>query len=91
MTILYKYTNLDGAFAMIENNSIGFTCAENLNDPFELRGASYRKKGVDLNGTNGAVYNFSRKLGILSLTRNHLNPIMWSLYANQHRGAVVLQ
>lgn len=89
MTTLYKYTTLEGAFAIIENNSIGFSCAENLNDPFELRGASYRKMDVDLEGTNGVINNFSRKFGILSLTRTHLNPIMWSLYANQHRGAVI--
>ena len=93
MTTLYKYTTLEGALAIIKNNSIGFSCAENLNDPFELKGASYLlvDSTLDgtLDGTSGAFNKLSRKFGILSLTRTHLNPIMWSLYSNQHRGVVI--
>lgn len=89
MTTLYKYTTLESALAIIENNSIGFSCAENLNDPFELKGASYLLGGSKSDGSSGAFNNLSRKFGILSLTRTHLNPIMWSLYSNQHRGVVV--
>lgn len=33
----------------------------------------------------------SRNYGILSLTRNPLNPLMWSHYGDDHRGVVMPQ
>jgi hypothetical protein len=87
MPLLYKYTTIESALKMLKTSSIGFSCAENLNDPFELGGASYNLSGVD--GTYGVKNNLSSKFGILSLTRSPLNSIMWSHYSNEHRGTVI--
>lgn len=89
--ILYKYMSLMSAVSVIKNSSIGFSCLEDLNDPFEC--ASLRFSPSDqLNGNvqhNAFRNRLSGKYGVLSLTRNPLNTLMWAHYGDNHRGVVI--
>lgn len=88
MNILYKYTSVQGAISILESNSIGFSLAKDLNDPFEICGASVDTRAETRSNTEAKCL-LSEYAGILSLTRNHLNPIMWSMYAESHKGVVI--
>lgn len=88
--ILYKYVSLNTAMRIVKNNSIAFTCAEDLNDPFEATAFGFVDGDVSANTAIKAYKNnISRNYAILSLTRQPLNSLMWSHYAESHQGAVV--
>lgn len=94
--ILYKYLSVQALKSILNTNRIGFSQARYFNDPFdtplmhqepkagtfdediftELR--SMLKPGV-----------WERNTAILSLTRSSTNLLMWSHYADMHRGAVI--
>lgn len=77
--ILYKYVDLNTANLIIENSTLKFSKASSLNDPFELTSLHY---GSEPEYKDQAM-NFvvaSMSYGILSLTRNPLNPLMWAHY-----------
>jgi hypothetical protein len=89
--ILYKYVSFNTAVSIIKNSSLGFSCADDLNDPFEATAIRLNVTGdmpetVALNAVRSRI---SRRFGILSLTRAPLNPLMWSHYGNDHRGIVI--
>lgn len=89
--ILYKYMSFTSAQKVIESNSIGFSCIEDLNDPFEgaaLCFADEAGKESHL-AHNAFISKLSRNFGVLSLTRNPLNALMWSHYGDDHRGVVL--
>jgi hypothetical protein len=76
--ILYKYVSYEVAELIIETSRIGFSCIEDLNDPFEGTSLRFRTSD-DLPESTvlGAVRErMSRKFGVLSLTRTPLNPTM---------------
>jgi len=77
--ILYKYTDIKTANLILKNATLKFSRAASLNDPFELSGMHYQKNATWSNDDRyEAVALF---YGILSLTRNPLNPLMWAHYA----------
>jgi Protein of unknown function (DUF2971) len=95
--ILYKYMSADSAKGALANGTIGFAKPNTFNDPFELE-AGYPVSAIQ----NNVVETFLNKVrsdakrsiwadssGVLSLTRNPLNPLMWSHYGQEHRGVVV--
>jgi hypothetical protein len=89
MTLLYKYTSLEGALSILGSNSVGFSNAMDLNDPFELKGTQFPLDAGCAQRNDEMYFYLAKCFGILSLTRTHLNPIMWSLYAEQHKGVVI--
>lgn len=77
--ILYKYVDSETADLIIENSTLKFSQASSFNDPFELISlhhgeAPYTSDQLIRRFAASTVY------GILSLTRNPLNPLMWSHY-----------
>jgi len=78
--ILYKYTDIKTANLILKNSTLKFSRASSLNDPFELSGMHYQKNNIRSND-NDRHYAVSLFYGILSLTRNPLNPLMWAHYA----------
>ncbi len=90
--ILYKYVSFEAGIKIIENNSIGFTQPKYFNDPFESE-ASYPLE--ELKDPFQQFRNYIKKetwknnTGILSLTRQPLNPLMWAHYGNEHKGMVI--
>lgn len=43
----------------------------------------------DINGVMGSIQSDFFDLGIVSFTEDHINPLMWSHYADEHRGMVI--
>lgn len=89
--ILYKYMSFNSANAVIDSSSIGFSCLEDLNDPFESMALCFKESDelsskIQFNATKNRL---SRKYGVLSLTRNPFNALMWAHYADNHRGVVI--
>lgn len=79
------------ASRVIESSSIGFSCLEDLNDPFEGAAICFEEsKEISSELQKKPHRNrLSRNYGVLSLTRNPLNPLMWSHYGDDHRGVVI--
>lgn len=91
LMILYKYVSFYSAIEILKNNSIGFTCVEDFNDPFECTNFGF-SDASDISpkiATNAYKSNLSRDYAVLSLTRNPLNSLMWSHYADSHTGVVI--
>lgn len=94
--ILYKYVSHDAGMKILQNGSMGFTKPCHFNDPFEVEAAYPSTEGgsqmeVILNGirTWAKKSIWKENTGVLSLTRQPLNPLMWAHYGNQHKGIVV--
>ncbi len=77
--ILYKYTDIDTADLIINNATLKFSSAASLNDPFELSGMAYSSRN-GMTFDNVKYNEMAIFFGILSLTRNPLNPLMWAHY-----------
>lgn len=91
--ILYKYVTSKTANLILKNPSLKFTKPTLLNDPFELTGLHYISNNTD----NNQAMNFiaaSQSYGVLSLTRDPLNPLMWAHYCkgtnHKLKGAIQL-
>ncbi|NBA84774.1 DUF2971 domain-containing protein [Emticicia sp. CRIBPO] len=77
-------------------NTIWFSNLESLNDPFEgkLRLGKFddddRGIGAILKKSNSSLVdsmeNYLKGLGVLSLTEDNRNLVLWSHYADNHRG-----
>ncbi|WP_172379485.1 DUF2971 domain-containing protein [Vibrio sp. Vb339] len=89
--ILYKYMSFQSASKVMNNSSIVFSCLEDLNDPFEGTAICFEESDTLTNKLqkNSHRSRLSRNYGVLSLTRNPLNPLMWSHYGDDHRGVVI--
>ncbi|MEK6305805.1 MAG: DUF2971 domain-containing protein [Pantoea dispersa] len=77
--ILYKYTDMNTANIILEHSSLKFSRAISLNDPFELCGMYYESSNPEIKQDDRYIAA-SNLYGILSLTRNPLNPLMWAHY-----------
>ncbi|MBM6607933.1 DUF2971 domain-containing protein [Enterobacteriaceae bacterium RIT814] len=77
--ILYKYVDAKTAELIIKNSTLKFSKAASLNDPFELTSLHYASDSEDSDQAMRFVAA-SMSYGILSLTRNPLNPLMWAHY-----------
>lgn len=93
--ILYKYMSESAAQAILRSQAIGFSKPSTFNDPYELQ-AAYPAQGDNpisllLSRMRGfaARSTWSDTSGVLCLTRNPLNPLMWAHYGNEHKGVVL--
>ncbi|EGU30861.1 hypothetical protein VIBRN418_16281 [Vibrio sp. N418] len=89
--ILYKYVSLSGARAMIESSALGFSRVNDLNDPFESSSLLFEEDSslTSKQIAMGLKNRLSTKFGVLSLTRQPLNSLMWSHYGDSHKGVVI--
>lgn len=94
--ILYKYVSYSAGRKILESNSIGFTQPNNFNDPFELEAGYPQASEEEMQKnifSNFNVYNkkeiWKRNTGVLSLTRQPINALMWAHYGKQHTGMVI--
>jgi hypothetical protein len=89
--ILYKYVGYDAGMKILQNNTVGFRQPFLFNDPFELLASYPGPQGNPF----GEIRNWAKRqiwaenYGVLSLTRSHLNPLMWAHYSNEHKGFVI--
>jgi Protein of unknown function (DUF2971) len=91
--ILYKYASFDVAQKIVFGRSIGFTPVNYFNDPFETTafafGGRSGKKVSDKLAASAFKEKLNSRYGVLSLTRQPLNPLMWAHYGMSHSGAVI--
>jgi hypothetical protein len=97
--IVYKYVSSNALHSILESNRIGFTRPVDFNDPFDqprvLRSAFPKgmntlfggyMTGEQMAGEADAAWGLSV---VASFTRTYDNGLMWSHYADSHRGAVI--
>lgn len=97
---LYKYTPHIESF--LNTPMLRATRANDLNDPFELKPNQELVESVVTNEMrsktgsilfdspqNFADFKLSYNKGIVSLSECHDNLLMWSHYANEHKGGVI--
>jgi len=77
--ILYKYLNSKTADFVIKNPTVKFSKSSSFNDPMELSSIYYNIGEIKENRAINLIAA-SESYGILSLTRNPLNPLMWAHY-----------
>ena len=96
--ILYKYVTASTAKSIMDKQAIAFSRMHTLNDPFEMHAiCNYKrilestklKVGDQQLDESILPYYINESCGVLSLTRNPLNLIMWSHYADNHQGVVI--
>lgn len=89
--ILYKYVGFQAAISMIESSTLGFSRVLDLNDPFECTSicAPDNHGMTDNLVANAIKEHLSPRFGVLSLTRQPLNSLMWSHYGQSHTGVVI--
>ena len=99
--ILYKYVSFAGGLEILKNNSIGFRRPCDFNDPFECSSATTLPDVIDNTGNhvdkplNEAFSKldhqdaYAQQTCVLSMTRNPMNPLMWSHYGCEHTGMVI--
>lgn len=86
--ILYKYVDYETGLLMMEKSTVAFTRPSALNDPFETSAAIHPGEFSSPFSTFNRKHSTEISFLILSLTRNPLNPIMWSHYGRSHTGFV---
>ncbi len=99
-TMLYKYLDSDGGVKMLEDRTLQFTNATQLNDPFDCHPAliDFSKVPEQKNGNWPpefiANHNFGKRgeyrnlSYICSLSKVHDSLLMWSYY-NSHKGICI--
>lgn len=92
---LYKYTPHIESF--VKNPMLRCTPAYELNDPFELQPNQQTLDNFSNNYSGSylpsdipsLIKNHTSSAGVISLSETKSNLLMWSHYANEHRGAVI--
>src|SRR5438309_1529951 len=83
--IVYQYMPSKFALANLRNRRLKVSLLEDLNDPFELLGAR-----LDRWGQRKQIHAWREKLAassrLLCFSRTYMNSLMWSHYADKHRG-----
>ena len=90
--ILYKYMSKEVLNSFLENETLRFTNPKFFNDPFdcEISCVGNSDESIQDEWFNEAkILRYISQIGILCLTRNKLNLLMWAHYAKEHKGAVI--
>ncbi|MCK9365010.1 MAG: DUF2971 domain-containing protein [Syntrophales bacterium] len=90
---LYRYIKYDErAISMLRENQIYFPSAHKLNDPFEfqfhLKTSSVNGIPIDQDSLVTAKADM-KNYGVLALSELNNNILMWSHYADSHRGICI--
>src|SRR5687767_14278862 len=82
---VYHLSNAEFALSNIALRRIKISRFSDLNDPFELLGANLKDKNYReaFRLTRDELHNDK---GLLCFSRSWGNPVLWSHYADKHRG-----
>lgn len=84
MKLIYKYYGFESGLKALKDRTLGFNMPEQFNDPMEGR-LWLHQMGVEGSGPDLYLNN----VGILCMTEDPLNPLMWSHYGERHTGFVI--
>lgn len=82
---VYHLTNAMHAVSNIALRRLKVSRFEDLNDPFELIGADLKDK-VERTAFRELKRRLHEKYGVLCFSKSWSNPVLWSHYADKHRG-----
>lgn len=86
--IAYHFISEKYALDVISNQCIKLSLINDLNDPFELIAAD-----LPTPESRAEAFKFKEemasKVGILCFSENWKNPLLWSHYANRHKGVAL--
>ena len=78
----FKFLSLKYALQDIEEHRVKLSEYGDMNDPFELLGSTWSDDEVDRKLTSHNIASY----GAVCLSRNWSNPLLWSHYADKHKG-----
>ena len=84
MDLIYKYYGFGTGLTALKYRTLGFNTPDQFNDPMEGR-YWLHAMGVEANFLDRCLEN----IGVLCMTTDPLNPLMWSHYAESHAGFVI--
>jgi hypothetical protein len=82
---LYHFTHADFALEDIKYRRLKIAEFKDMNDPFEL-GCFKLPTREHRDAMKGIKKEFSEKCGLLCFSEDWENPLLWSHYADKHRG-----
>ncbi len=82
---LYNLNKTEHALNNIENSRLKVSTFQDLNDPFELLAANFKEYSARLLVRNWKDRT-SQETGLLCFSADWGEPVMWSHYADRHRG-----
>jgi hypothetical protein len=86
--IYYNFLSSNDAINDLENGWIKISTIDELNDPFELK-PYLRFPHQDRKPYNEFRWRISKKWGILCFSDDWKEPILWSYYADKHKGIAI--
>lgn len=86
--IAYHFISENYALDVISNQCLKLSLINDLNDPFELIAADLPDFESRIEMRKFKDY-MAGKLGILCFSKNWNNPLLWSHYANRHKGVAL--
>jgi hypothetical protein len=91
--LLYRYLPADAVIKTIESHSFRVSRLLELNDPFEwspgLEGIQPEYVDLARSCMDGFLRDLNETMGIISFSSIVRDPILWSHYADAHRGAAI--
>ncbi len=82
---VYHLCHAEHAFSNIAKRRLKVSRFNDLNDPFELLAGDLTDTSLR-SATENFKAEFDRTRGILCFSKNWNNPVLWSHYADKHRG-----
>lgn len=82
MQRLYHFVDLRFGLDDIYRKRVKLSSFDNLNDPFELLGVKLPDEAL----ARHLINDFRRNNGLLCLSKAWSNPLLWSHYAERHKG-----
>ena len=82
----YHLTPECWALESMKHRRLKVATFEDMNDPFELLGMEFRTPEDDEFFQSQLKPDLNQTFGILCFSRNWTNPVLWSHYAEKHRG-----
>ncbi len=79
---VYKFLSADYALKDLDEKRIKLSEFKDMNDPFELLGSKWSDPTVDKLLTSHPAVTY----GALCFSTNWSNPLLWSHYADKHKG-----
>jgi hypothetical protein len=83
--LLYRFLEAEYALKSVRERRLKISRLDCLNDPFEFLGVNLRNRGVR-EVIKSTKSDLAKRFGILCFSKSWQNPLLWSHYADKHKG-----
>lgn len=91
--IVYQYFSAATAIRCIETRRLRISTIHNLNDPFEVRPVLSGADQSSMRDQESFLLEWrerkAQEVGLLCFSKTKTNPLIWSHYADRHRGIAI--